>query len=98
MLNWEDAQAWQTAYGFSSFILELQGYHWKIDRIGEQYFRVNINDNMNNMTEEAIYVLEEILSVIDPRRKLLIQSRHPISAVGVKHLGTKLRMWRKGEG
>jgi ribosomal protein S18 acetylase RimI-like enzyme len=98
LLNWEDAQAWQFAYGFSSFVLVDQGNRWRVGRIGNRYFRVSVDDDVSNMVETAIYRLAEILSVIDPARKLLIQSKRPISNREFKHLETTLRMWRKEEG
>jgi GNAT superfamily N-acetyltransferase len=93
--NWEQAEAWQTAYGFSQFRLELRPNHsfthrdryqeetWNIGRLGEHYFRV---------TQGIPPAVEAALARIDPARRLLILSPAPLEDPETRVLGKSLRM------
>jgi ribosomal protein S18 acetylase RimI-like enzyme len=84
--DWENAQAWQTAYGFSHFRITTEEKEWVIGRLGEKYFR----------TRELVPpLLEQTLMEIDGRRSLLILSDKPHQTSGLRELGRSVRM-RKG--
>lgn len=65
LVNWESAEAWQSAYGFSTFVLQCGQEGWRIGRIGEKYFRV---------LAEPSQMVESFLYLIDPGRRLLLES------------------------
>lgn len=67
--DWEQAQAWQSAYGFSRFTLAHAGQEWSVGRLGDLFFRVD---------DRFPAVLETVLVEIDPARRLLISSHHPL--------------------
>lgn len=85
VVGWENAEAWQIAYGFSSFSIEYSGGGWKIDRLGEKYFRICRKSNPD---------IEAILLTIDPNRLLLIQLQELASDLEMYLIGKTLRMYR----
>jgi hypothetical protein len=83
LLDWEAAEAWQEAYGFSRFRLAYQGRTWPVERLGQRYFRVR---------QPLPAVLESVLSEMDSSRSLLIVSRQLIHSAELKEVGVSFRM------
>lgn len=67
--NWENAQAWQTCYGFSNFEIESRERRWKIARLGEKYFRSG---------ELLPHEIQEFLQRLDSSRMLLLNLQQPV--------------------
>lgn len=67
LLNWENAAAWQDAYGFSKFEIARGETRWPIARLGEELFRV---------TEVLPVEVENFLHQLDPKRSLLVALPH----------------------
>ncbi len=63
LLNWENAVAWQAAYGFSKFEVACGEKRWAIARLGEKLFRV---------TEVLPAAVENFLHQLDSKRSLLV--------------------------
>lgn len=83
LLDWENAEAWQSCYGFSLFRLVCQDATWTIGRLGETYFRTS---------QQLPVSIEGALATMDPGRRLLIQSPVPLHGDDLLALGTSLRM------
>jgi ribosomal protein S18 acetylase RimI-like enzyme len=83
LVRWDNALAWQTQYGFSSFGIELDGIEWHVDRLPRGFFRVSM----------AFPLAGELaLADLDPQRKLVRVSCSPhegYEAVMVTHTMTK---------
>lgn len=65
LYGWENAEAWHNSYGFSNFEIRKGDDCWKIDRLGDSYFRVN---------GHIPPTIKSVLNILDPQRKLLIIS------------------------
>jgi hypothetical protein len=83
LLDWETAEAWQSAYGFSQFHLEHIGNIWTIGRLGTTYFRL---DRLPPTEVEAVLIQ------IDSGRCLLVRSEEPLREPGLREVGVSLRM------
>lgn len=83
LLGWEQAEAWQLAYGFSQFQIHCGEEVWQIGRLGEHYFRV---------TQPLPDAIEAALAQIDPDRKLLLFTPEPLESPDFVELGKSLRM------
>ncbi len=84
--GWENAEAWHNAFGFSNFEVRMDNNCWKIDRLGNSYFRVNA------CIPPAI---TSLLNTLDPRRKLLAISNSRLSDPEAKLL--KIDHWMEAE-
>ena len=83
LVGWEQAEAWQSLYGFSHFQIQSEDQIWSIGRIGERYF---------TMSQPPPAEIGSALSQIDSSRYLLILSTEPLSEPGFRMLGKSLRM------
>lgn len=83
LIGWDQGEAWQHAYGFSSFQLRYRGQSWLIGRLAERFFRIS------RLLPEA---LEAALWRLDPKRCLLIFSDKPLDFPDLKPRGRSLRM------
>ena len=83
LLDWEQSEAWQLAYGFSQFHLVYLEQVWTIGRLGERYFRVR---------EKIPTGIETILTEIDRARRLLILSSVPLKGLNLNEAGISFRM------
>ncbi len=83
LLGWEQAEAWQQRYGFSSFQVLHQGRAWPIGRLGRVYFRAG---------EALPTAVEAALAEIDPGRRLLLFAAEPLNLPGFRPRGSSLRM------
>jgi len=78
--NWLNAEAWQYAFGFSQFILEVKGLQdLKIGRIGQNYWRIDEAEALNS--PELIYALKNIDG---SRGDLLISSQSLLSFINTE--------------
>jgi len=71
LLDWEQAEAWQMAYGFSHFRLVYGEKCWTIGRLGKDYYRLD---------QLLPAEVEGILAHIDSSRRLLLNSSKRIAA------------------
>lgn len=83
LLDWEQAEAWQIAYGFSQFRLLYEQASLPVGRIGDTCFRVTCTPPV---------WLEAVLSDIDAGRHLLVVSTEPLEDADAKEVGTSFRM------
>ncbi len=81
--GWDQAEAWQAAYGFSQFEIEWGGELWAIGRLGRRYFKVG-----RRLPGEV----EAALAQIDPARRLLVFCGEPLHSPGFIPRGKSLRM------
>ncbi len=86
LLDWDSAEAWQTAYGFSRFRLRHGQREWTIGRLGDIWFRT---------TAALPLCLEQALRLLDHARRLLILSPEPLTGQGLTHIGRSIRMERQ---
>jgi hypothetical protein len=83
LLDWDQAQAWQLAFGFSTFKLRQGDGVWAIGRLGARYFR----------SQQVLPApVEAALAVLDPARRLLVLSNEPLTGPDLKPSGQSLRM------
>ncbi len=83
LLDWEAAQAWQSAYGFSSFRLVGQDAVWTIGRLGEHYFRC---------AQPCSAEVQAVLAELDPARRLLVAAEQPMADATRREVGVSQRM------
>lgn len=83
LLSWEQAEAWQMAYGFSQFQVQYAGQLWTIGRLGDRYYR---------STTPLPTAVEALLARIDPSRRLLIFSPHTLSGPQYIEKGVSVHM------
>ena len=83
LAGWENAEAWQAAFGFSRFTLARDGGSWEVGRLGDSYFRV---------VHPFPAVLEPLLRAIDPGRGLLVVSKAELAEPGLRAVGVSVRM------
>lgn len=83
LAGWDQAVAWQAAYGFSQFQIHWQDQVWTIGRIGDNTFR------SVGLLPAAV---ETALAHIDPHRRLLIFSTEPLHEPEIALVGQALRM------
>ena len=69
VVNWENAVAWQAAFGFSKFEIACGEKRWTIDRLGEESFRASAT-----LPDEMYSFLHRL----DPKRSLLLVSPQPL--------------------
>jgi ribosomal protein S18 acetylase RimI-like enzyme len=85
--GWEQADAWQSVYGFSQFRLIYKGKSWDINRLG---------DDLICTTEPLPPEIEGVLLRVAPHRRLLFRSTQLLSGNKERvHLWTTLRMCGK---
>ena len=63
VLGWEDAEAWQQAYGFSRFRVEIAGRAWDVGRLPAQYVTV---------ADEFPARLYPVITMLCPGRRMLV--------------------------
>lgn len=83
LLDWENAEAWQQAFGFSTFRISYGESSWTIGRLGLTHFRV---------TELIPPTVEGVLAQMDTSRRLLINSTALITDPQVTRVGGTVRM------
>jgi len=83
LLGWEQAEAWQQRYGFSSFQVLGQGRAWTIGRLGRAFFRAG---------EPLPGAVEAVLAEIDPGRSLLLFTPQRLDLPGLIPRGSSMRM------
>lgn len=83
LLGWDQAEAWQAAYGFSQFEIEWGGELWAIGRLGRRYFKAG-----RRLPGEV----EAALAQIDPARRLVVFCAEPLQIPGFISRGKSLRM------
>jgi hypothetical protein len=88
-LDWETAEAWQEAYGFSRFRLGYQDLTWSVERLGQHYFRVR---------QPLPATLESVLSEIEPSRCLLLASSQPLPGAAFREVSASFHMVGQSTG
>lgn len=84
--DWENAHAWQRAFGFSRFTLTAFAHTWSIDRLGRKYFRVR---------EQLPSAIERTLGRLDGRRRLLIVQSTPLNNEEPTPVSVSIRMLKQ---
>lgn len=83
VMDWESAEAWQIAYGFSRFRVRYGEQCWTVGRLGNEFFRV---------TQRLEPPLEKALFQLDASRQVLVASSYEIPNPSYKKVGSSIRM------
>lgn len=80
--DWENAQAWHAAFGFSMIHLMYHGQEWPVGRLGQRFYRVE------GLLPPQI---ETLLREIDGERQLLITSAQQIPRLHVREVSLRMQ-------
>jgi ribosomal protein S18 acetylase RimI-like enzyme len=88
-LDWENAEAWEMAYGFSRFQLQYDGQTWPIARPNFRYYSAQT---------PLPGAVEAALAALDPERHLLLLLAEPVQDPALVERGVTLRLCGLLEG
>ena len=81
--GWEEAEAWQRAYGFSRFKIEWGGGTWDVGRLPARYFSV---------AAEFPAALHGVLRAVDPKRAVVFTTHDKQRTQGFNVARVSVRM------